>query len=598
MANKTRNFSIFVPDSKGLKHEIRVLDFIENFLYIRPKPINLLEEISEGENENSSLIKFKLNPQQMRFYLQIEDDWKNYRPIRYAILKARQIGFSTLIAAIIFTVTIYSPYRESLIISDKDDHTSRIFQMYQRFYDHLPEQIKPKLDSNKRGTIISTSYEATISVETVSDDLARGATLKCAHASEYAMWRKQQEAMASLNSAVALSPDTMLFIETTAKGMNFFRDLFINAYENNNSNLKAWFEPWYKNKDYRNPYYGQELYHSGTYGDEIKLLDEYQDKGMTKESLMWRRAQIDAMGLDLFHQENPTYPEEAFLSTGVSVFNSMMVNKRIQELRNSHQKIIKGNFEYDATWSENGQRIKIDNIRFAENPNGDVSIFEKPIEGYPYVIGADPAGLNGKDYFVAQVIRHDGNNRKQVAVFRKQKLDPDEFGMLLYCLGSYYNNALIGVEINMGQNPNKRLAQAGYRKIYVRQNIQAYDEPTLNQYGISTQGSNKWDMVNTLKERFREHEEEFNDLTTLNEMLTFVVLDIGSRGNYIVGAATQSDHDDTVMALAIAHTIALTNQQTTSVNVAIQKQKDIPFALKNNKQSKGHGLWKSATISY
>ena len=598
MPDKTRNFSIFIPDSKGLKHEIRVLDFIENFLYIRPKPVNLLDEISDGNNENASLVKFKLNPQQMRFYLQIEDDWKHYRPIRYAILKARQIGFSTLIAAIIFTVTIYSPYRESLVISDKDDHTSRIFQMYQRFYDHLPDQIKPKLDSNKRGTIISTSYEATISVETVSDDLARGATLKCAHASEYAMWRKQQEAMASLNSAVALSPDTMLFIETTAKGMNFFRDLFINAYGNNNSNLKAWFEPWYKNKDYRNPYYGQELYRSGSYGDEIKLLEEYQDDGMTKEGLMWRRAQIDAMGLDLFHQENPTYPEEAFLSTGVSVFNSMMVNKRIQELRNSRQKIIKGNFEYNATWSENGQRIKIDNIRFIENLDGDISIFEKPIDGYPYVIGADPAGLNGKDFFVAQVIRHDGNNRKQVAIFRKQKLDPDEFGMMLYCLGSYYNNALIGVEINMGQNPNKRLAQAGYRKIYVRQNIQAYDEPTLNQYGISTQGSNKWDMVNTLKERFREHEEEFNDLTTLNEMLTFVVLDIGSRGNYIVGAATQSDHDDTVMALAIAHTIALTNQQTTSVNVAAQKQREIPFALKDIKKEKGRGLWKSATISY
>jgi hypothetical protein len=110
---KIRNFSVAVPDSNGNRIEIRVLDFIQNFLYIRPKPKNMMAEILDGEVEDTPLILFKLTPQQMKFYLQIEDDWKHYRPIRYIVLKARQLGFSTLIAAIIFTMTIYSTYRVS-----------------------------------------------------------------------------------------------------------------------------------------------------------------------------------------------------------------------------------------------------------------------------------------------------------------------------------------------------------------------------------------------------------------------------------------------------------------------------------------------------
>ena len=150
---KKRLLTVKVPNAKtGKIFEIRMLDYIQNFLYIRPKSRDLNAFLESGEEDDTPLVLFKLNDDQMKFYLQIEEDWANYRPIEYAVLKARQKGFSTLIAAILFLRNIYSPYRESLIIADKDDHTSRIFEMYQRFYDHLPEDIKPSLNSNKRGT--------------------------------------------------------------------------------------------------------------------------------------------------------------------------------------------------------------------------------------------------------------------------------------------------------------------------------------------------------------------------------------------------------------------------------------------------------------
>ena len=493
---KTRNFSVVVPDSLGRPHEIRVLDFIQNFLYIRPKPKNLMAEILDGEVEDTPLIKFQLNPQQLKFYLQIEDDWKHYRPIRYIVLKARQIGFSTLIAAVIFTMTIYSPYRESLVISDKDDHTKRIFEMYQRFYDHLPDEIKPTQSVGRKGNMLSTTNESTVSVETVSDDLARGATLRAAHASEFAMWKKQQEAMASLNSAVPLSPDAMLFIESTAKGMNFYRDLFINAYSGKSSSLKGWFEPWYRNDKYKMPYHGEELQRFGDYGDEVALLKEYESDGMTVEGLMWRRAQIDSMGLEMFHQENPTYPDEAFLTTGYSIFNAMKVQKRIEEVHRDVTYKKRGRFEYKMVTSADNRRMSVTDVKFVEDPGGDVTIYEDRFPGYPYVIGVDPSSIHGEDFNIAQVIRHDGKCRKQVAVFEKQNMDPDELGIYMYCLGTYYNTALIAVENNRGQSTNKTLAKCGYRKIFVGQDQQGYEEDVLSKYGISTQGSNKEDMIN------------------------------------------------------------------------------------------------------
>ncbi len=589
-----------VPNStKGQLYEIPVLDFIQNFLYIRPKSKDLNAMLNEGEDDDVPLIKFKLNPDQLDFFHKIEDDWCHYRPINYVILKARQKGFSTLIAAILFTRNIYSPYRESMVISDKDDHTSRIFEMYQRFYDHLPEDIKPSLNSNKRGTILSTKAESTLSVETVSDDLARGATLLGAHASEFAMWRKQVESLASLLSAVPFSPNAMLFIESTAKGMNDFRELFNSAYTGQNKRFKAYFSPWFTSKEYQLPYNGEELYRGGAYDDEVKLYETYKDKGMTLEGLMWRRAQIDAMGIEMFHQEYPTYPDEAFLTTGKSFFNSMQVQKRLEETEREKPERI-GRFEYRFEVSPNGSRYKVWDIRFIDDSEGDVIIYEEPFPGYPYVIGCDPASAHGKDYSVASIIRHDGNCRKQVAKFCRQNIDPDVLGLYLYCLGTYYNTALINVESNRGQSVNKALAKASYRKIFVTQNQKNFEEDALHTYGISTQGSNKEDMCNDMRSRFRERPDEIVDPMTLKEMLTFAVLDVGTNGNYILGALP-GKHDDHVMAHVMAIAAGKTNQQTTSVNREEARRMELPFALRETtpkrKTTTGGGLWKRSIVS-
>ena len=65
--------------------------------------------------------------------------------------------------------------------------------------------------------------------------------------------------------------------------------------------------------------------------------------------------------------------------------------------------------------------LSVTDIEFEERPGGVCLIYEKPVEGVPYVIGGDTAG-EGCDDFVAQVI--DNRDGHQVATLR-HKYDED-----------------------------------------------------------------------------------------------------------------------------------------------------------------------------
>lgn len=75
---------------------------------------------------------------------------------------------------------------------------------------------------------------------------------------------------------------------------------------------------------------------------------------------------------------------------------------------------------------------------------GFIKVYRAPEAGVPYVVGGDTAG-DGSDSFVAQVL--DNRTGEQVAVLRHQT-DEDLYSMQVYCLGMWYNTALVGVEAN------------------------------------------------------------------------------------------------------------------------------------------------------
>lgn len=241
--------------------------------------------------------------------------------------------------------------------------------------------------------------------------------------------------------------------------------------------------------------------------------------------------------LEAFRDTDPYYYQVYCLGewgvTGKTVFDGQAVSERLSRIP---EPVDSGLWQY----AEDGTHIK--DIAWISEAGGPVRIYKRPEPGRPYVIGADTAG-EGSDWFVAQVI--DNVTGEQVAVLRQQ-MDEDTFAKQLFCLGTYYNDALAGIESNFSSYPSKRLEQLGYNNQFVRQTEDTYTGALRQSFGVRTTAITRPVMIAGLVEAMRDGIGTVNDRTTLEEMLTFV------RNEKLRPEAEEGAHDDCVMALAIA----------------------------------------------
>lgn len=180
-------------------------------------------------------------------------------------------------------------------------------------------------------------------------------------------------------------------------------------------------------------------------------------------------------------------------------------------------------------------------------PQGPISIFQHPLQSHQYVIGADPAeGLEHGDAAAACVL--DIETGMLVATFHDH-CDPDLFGEQLYNLGRYYNNALIGVEVNNhGHVTILALRKLGYPRLFRRRTIGQISEKFAPQFGWLTNKVSKPKMIDELGAAIRDQSIDIRCEYTLAELRTYV-------REYAPGGGVKthgSPHDDRVMSLAIA----------------------------------------------
>ena len=187
-------------------------------------------------------------------------------------------------------------------------------------------------------------------------------------------------------------------------------------------------------------------------------------------------------------------------------------------------------------------RIQDGTIRWVEAEDGYISIYEDRRAGVPYVIGGDTAG-EGSDWFAGQAL--DNTTGRQVCTLRQQ-FDEDLYAKQLYCLGRYYNDALVAVEANFSSYPIKELQRLRYPRQYVRTAEDSYTHRRQKRYGFRTTSVTRPLAIAELVRAAREAPELIRDGQTLREMLVFVKNERGRP------EAMAGEHDDCVMALAIA----------------------------------------------
>ena len=225
---------------------------------------------------------------------------------------------------------------------------------------------------------------------------------------------------------------------------------------------------------------------------------------------------------------------------GNSVFDKEKVSARLAYLRSAPKAEDKGYFAYEDTGLGIAKMSWI-----SDNVDGFITIYAPVKPRRHYVIGGDTAG-DGSDYNVGQVL--DNNTGEQACVLRKQ-YDEDLFAKQMYCLGFYYNEALIGIETNYSTYPTMELERLEYPRLYVRESFDNYTHKTKQSFGFATTEKTRPVILANLIKWVREEADSINDPTTLEEMLTFV------RNENFRPEAESGAHDDCVMALAIAHYI-------------------------------------------
>ena len=476
--------------------------------------------------KDAQLAALKLNAAQEILMAAIQEQLVELGRIRIIILKGRQQGLSTMVGGYLYSQVSQKLAKKAIVVTHKSDSTTALFNMTKRYHENVPDILKPSTSYSSRKELVFDKLDSSYMVATAGGDgIARGETITHAHLSELAFWKESiaRENLNGLLQSIPETEDTAVFIESTANGVTGpFYEMWRGA-EKGENGYKAVFIPWFLQPEYRTrvPAGFEKT------PEEIEVSEKF---GLDDEQVYWRRLKVNQNGLDMFKQEYPCEPDEAFLTTGRPVFDTEAIMNRI---RSSVGPI---------------QRMALTLGEWEPHPQGELLMYHEIDPGETYYIGADVAmGVRDGDWSVAQVL---DSNKRQVGVWRG-RVHPDYYSEVLYKLGMLYNEAKIAVESNNHGllTVNNLYKIWNYPNVYMKvleDKMTDVDTPNL---GFRTDTKTKPMVIDHLRAALRVGELKLNDKTTMQEMLTFVVKESGKL------EAEEGSHDDCVMSLAIANHI-------------------------------------------
>ena len=475
-------------------------------------------------------INFEFNACQKKITELLEKQLEETGKVRAIILKARQQGISTYCAGRVFWKTYFTPHARSVVMAHDSATSDALFNLSKNIIKNMTNSYKPnEIKSNAKEIVISSPHFkkeggekpiASYRLYTAgSPEAGRGTTPTIAHLSEVAFWQHDEKILAGLFQGISEAPGTEVILESTANGATgeFYR-LWRGALEGENEYLPI-FLPWFVTPEYhRDP--PEDFQRSS----EEELLVEQHD--LNDGQLYWRRLKIAEGGELKFRQEYPATADEAFITAGSSVFAMDKVNKLLPI--EPEKKML---FDFhSSTWEE--------------SRDGNLDIWKYPDWDSNFILAADVSLGVGQDYSAAVVLDTD---RRVIALYRDNYIDPSKFGDLLFYLGRYYNNALLTVESNsMGVATLSRLAQMNYINLYKQTKISSISKEEGQVPGFRTTQVTKPHIIGNLKNAVENDDIWIASRVIIQELKDYISTESGRT------EAAPGCHDDTVMAMAIA----------------------------------------------
>lgn len=435
---------------------------------------------------------------------QVQKEFERRRDKKNIVLKARQMGMTTWVAARFFLKTITACGVMTVQVAHTQSAAESIFRMAQRFWECLPEELRKgplKRSRANSGQMRFSELDSEFRVLSAGDEGAgRGLTMQNLHLSEVSRWpRNAGETLAGLRAALA--PGGELVMESTPNGAyGCFYEEWQRAGEEDSGIVRHFF-PWWREKEY----VADAVTH---YSDEEQsLVDAY---GLTPEQIGFRRSlQMSYRGLRT--QEFAEDPETCFKATGDCCFEVPAIDARLAQLAESNEK----------------------------RRNGALHIWLPPLAGKHYLVAVDTAGGGPDgDFAAAQVIELESG--VQCAELQ-QRLGQLEQAKAAVALAREYNHAMIVVERN-----NHGAGVLAYLDgVEHYHNVYGHDGAA----GWLTTTGNKPAMISRMGALLVESPEMFLSRRLLGECRTFISMEGGRTG------AANGSHDDCLMAMAIAQAV-------------------------------------------
>ena len=252
-----------------------------------------------------------LNRAQRFIHEKLEAQKAESGKVRALVLKGRQQGCSTYVAARFYHRCSRLRGLRVFILTHEEQATRNLFEIVERYHDNCGEALRPSTGAANAKELYFDQLDSGYKVGTAgTKGVGRSSTLQLFHGSEVAFWPFAETHAARVLQAIPDEAGTECILESTANGVgNFFHQAWRDAEAGRNDYL-AIFVPWYWQDEYRKE-------PPPDFALDAEERDYAALYGLDLTQMAWRRSKItelkDAL---LFKQEYPANAAEAFQMSG------------------------------------------------------------------------------------------------------------------------------------------------------------------------------------------------------------------------------------------------------------------------------------------
>lgn len=483
-----------------------------------------------------------------------QKDFNQKKARRNIILKSRRLGFTTDEAIDSLDDTLWIPNFHALMLSYDVATQNEIFDKkidfaWKNFLRFMTEECKiPSfwtLDLDRNSQLkfgFGDGSESSIQVRAKG----RSGTFNRLHVSEFGKMAKEdpvnaKEIVSGTIGAVPLNG--RVDIESTAEGdFGLFHDMFVEAWERGEPTapveFKAHFYNWqWDHAEIRkifavDPNLPQEFRkYQAEHNERAKTdrrLKPISDIELTYYYYRWISVGRD---WDLLHQEYPTTPEEAFISSGARLFDTLKLEKMPTEM---------------------GTRV------------GDWIYYEDFKPGHRYGLGADPAEGVGRNNSTVAIIDFDHSfdvamvgtggsvaitRPKLVAEYASNKIDPAMFAYEIKSGGERYGHCIAAVERNSSGLATVSKLSEIYHNVFAEVTMGKTENETTQKLGWRTGPDTKPKMLYDANAAINNDTLLVTSAPTKRELRSYDKEDLGQ----VKFDEDANHHWDRVIALCIAY---------------------------------------------